>query len=425
MAPKRIAAEPRRAELTDSSVRKLPLPAQGYEITWDDKIAGFGVRVTEAGAKSFVLDYRNRGGRQRRWTIGSFPTMAASRARAIAKEAKDRIRVNGADPVGDAQADRGAPTVAEVCKRFEDEHLGKKRESTASNYRAIIANDVRPELGGRKVAEITFSDVDALHRKVTKRGSPIQANRVVAVLSKIFTLAVRWGYRPDNPAKGIERNQETKRKRYLDAAEVKRLTTALAKLKDVPAANIVRLLMVTGARRGEVRAMQWAQLDLKQGIWTKPASTTKQNAEHRVPLSAPARQLLADIKAAAEAQAKKKHVEVSPYVFPGRSGGHRVELKDAWADLCKAAKITGARMHDLRHTYASVLASSGSSLPLIGALLGHSQAQTTQRYSHLYDDPLRKATETAAAILAGGPIAEVVSIDQGRRRRTRPASGQR
>jgi integrase len=222
----------------------------------------------------------------------------------------------------------------------------------------------------------------------------------------MFSLTIRWGWRTDNPAKGIERNQEQKRHRYLAGDELGRLTKALAEHEDQQAANIIRLLLLTGARRGEVQSATWDQFDLVSGTWVKPGSTTKQKTDHRVPLSAPARQLLAELR--------EKAAKDALYVFPGRGGeGHRVEINAAWAAICKSANITQARMHDLRHTYASVLASAGLSLPTIGALLGHSQPATTARYAHLFDDPLRAATERVGAIVTGKSAAEIVLLKKG------------
>ena len=160
-----------------------------------------------------------------------------------------------------------------------------------------------------------------------------------------------------------------------------------------------------------MRAMRWADLDLEKGTWTKPASTTKQKADHVVPLSAPARQLLVSIH---EAQRGVR----SKWVFPSvRGDGHVVELKDDWARLCKAAKITGLRTHDIRHSFASQLASGGASLPLIGALLGHSNPKTTHRYAHLFDDPQRAAVEKVGAIFSGAPAVEPTPLPKGRRRK--------
>ena len=242
---------------------------------------------------------------------------------------------------------------------------------------------------------MTYGDIAALHRRISVTAT-YQANRTIAVLSRMLSLAIKWGWRSDNPARGIQRNQEEKRHRYLTADELVRLTNALAQHPDQQAANIFRLLLLTGARRGEVQGMRWSDLDLTAGAWTKPAY--EQRALHRVPLSAPARQLLAELEAERDG---------AEFVFGGRFGAHRVELKAAWAALCKSARISNLRIHDLRHSFASQAASMGLSLPTIGALLGHSQPSTTHRYSHLVDDALRRATESIGAALAGKPSAEV------------------
>jgi integrase len=425
-------------KLSDAEIKKLPAPASGNKITYDDDVKGFGVRVTKAGAKSFILNYRTRSGLERRHTIGSFTDWKCAPAREEAKSLKRKID-NGVDPMGDVAASREAKTVADLCDRFEDEHLTKKRASTARDYKALIKNHILPALRNKKVAEVEFTDIDALHRKISKT-APYLANRTAAVLSKMFGLAIKWRWRTDNPAKGIERNDEQKRHRYLSVAELASLTKALAEHEDQQAANIVRLLLLTGARRGEVQAAKWDQFDIKDGVWTKPGSTTKQKTLHRVPLSAPARQLLVGIHTASQKAAAKRGEEPSPYVFPGRGSPHRIEIKRAWRELCVAAGIvqatvtkdsrgrertivtSTARLHDLRHTYASLLASAGLSLPIIGALLGHSQPATTARYAHLMDDPLRQATERVAAALApastaetasGATSAEIVPIRQG------------
>lgn len=388
-------------KLTDTIVKNLPTPALGNKVHYDSEVKGFGCRVTKGGARSFILNYRTRTGRERRFTIGQYPDWKVQPARTEAGELKKAID-RGEDPLAEIQAHREAPSVGVLCDRFEAEYLPKKRPSTQRDYRAAIKNDIRPEMKHLKVAEVTFSDVDDLHRKITRRGATYHANRVLALLSKMFNQSIRWGWRTDNPARGIERNQEQKRNRYLSADELARLTVALAEHEDQQAANIIRLLLLTGARRGEVQAARWDQFDLKMGIWIKPGATTKQKTEHRVPLSAPARQLLCELW--------EKSTVDAEYVFPGRSRGHRVEIKGDWATLCKTASISGARIHDLRHTYASMLASAGLSLPIIGALLGHTQPATTARYAHLLDDPLKQATERVGAILSGRPAAEIVAL---------------
>jgi integrase len=391
--------------LTDKLVRSLERPAKGNRITYDTDVAGFGARVTAAGAISFVLNYRRKAdGRERRYTIGQFPAWSVAAARQRAAELRRAVD-SGDDPVGEVAAERGAPTVADLCARFESEHLPKLRPSTQTMYRAFIANEVLPALGTVKVAAVEYEHIDRLLSRISKR-APYLANRVHALLSKAFALAIKWKWRVDNPTRGVERNQEIKRKRYLSADELTRLMRALAEHRNEQAANVFRLLLLTGARKGEVLSATWDQFDLLEGTWTKPAATTKQRSEHRIPLSAPARQLLAKIR---------KQGEPSEFVFPGPGPrGHRTNLKRDWAHLCAAAGITGLRVHDLRHSYASQLASAGVGLHVIGALLGHSQPQTTHRYAHLLDDPLRQATERVGAIIAGS-TAEVVPL-KGRHR---------
>ena len=222
------------------------------------------------------------------------------------------------------------------------------------------------------MADVAYEDIDAIHRRITNLGKKVQANRTVAVLSKMFNLAVKWRMRPDNPCKGTDRNTESKRVRYLTSDELGRLMEALAKHSDQQSGNIIRLLLLTGCRKGEALWARWADFDLAAGTWSKPASSTKQNRPHVVPLSAPARMLLKGIQ---DEQAGKHRRGVGAYVFPpdrSSANDHRVDVKNGWRSICKAAGITDLRIHDLRHSFASELVSGGVSLAAIGALLGHS-----------------------------------------------------
>jgi len=394
-------------KLSDAVVRDLSPPVRGNKITYDSDVKGFGVRVTAAGARAFILNYRTRSGRERRYTIGSFPDWKTKVARDEAADLKKQIDV-GHDPMAKLQEERSAKTIADLCDRFITDHLPKKRPATARDYKAIIENRIRPILKHERVATLRHDHVDDLHSKISKGGAPYVANRTVAVLSKMLNLAAKWGWRSgDNPSKGIERNPEIKRKRYLLPAEIARLADALDGLDDQQSANIIRLLMLTGARRSEALSARWNQF--KDGKWVKPGATTKQKTDHEVPLSAPALMLIQRIQQNAETKASKQ--PVSEFLFPGHGGvDHQTDVKRSWAAAIKAAKLPGVRLHDLRHTYASVLVSAGHSLPIIGALLGHTQTQTTQRYSHLMDDPLKRAADTAGAILTAKPKDKVVAI---------------
>jgi integrase len=382
----------RTTKLTDASIKRLPTPSAGNDITWDTMVTGLGARITAAGHRSFVLDYRTRVGRRRRYTIGTFPDWSATGAREEARRLKRAIDAGG-DPLGEIETERATATVADLIARFVEEHLPRKRPRTRGDYLRMLDLHIRPALGRMKVADVAWSDIDALHRRITKAGSPVAANRVIAVTSKLFALAIRWKMRPDNPARGIERNSEERRKRYPSSDELKRLTTALDKHADQQAADIFRLCLLTGCRSGEAMAARFDAIDLTAGTWSKPGPTTKQKTTHTAPLSAPARALLAALR-------KRTNSE---WVFPADSAtGHRVAIQKNWLAICKAARITGLRIHDLRHGFASQLASSGASLPLIGSLLGHANPVTTHRYAHLFDDPQRAAVERVGRIVAGG-----------------------
>jgi integrase len=455
--------------LTDKIVKALPAPATGNKLHYDAEVKGFAARVTAAGARAFVLNYR-AGGRERRYTIGSFPEWTTVAARKEAGHLKKLVD-KGHDPMGDRHEERAAPTVHDLIDRFVSDYLAKKRESTRREYRAILEKIVRPELGGTKVSDLRHADVDRLHRKVSQR-APYRANRMLAVLSKSINFSITLGWRDDNPVRGVERNHEDRRERFLSPAEMAFLSHALQAHWDQRSANAIRLLMLTGARKNEVLSATWDQFDLAAGVWVKPSAHTKQKKTHRIPLSAPAVQLLIvmrDQQAARENAERKagRTLTVCPFLFPGnRAGASLTDIKKGWAavtaratvalwasqpetpagDLialfrpagesdalpsltqCRAAAkargvtlpagLTDVRLHDLRHGFAAILASSGLSLPIIGALLGHTQPGTTSRYAHLFDDPLRAATERVGAIVAGAAAdsansAEIYPIRKG------------
>lgn len=410
--------------LSEAAARKALPPLRGQTILWDAEVKGFGLRITPGGAKSFILDYRTQG-RQRRITIGAWPDWTVAAARETAKAMKREVDL-GHDPMGDRQAQRDAPTVSEMWERYAKEHLPQKAQRSQADERMMWEKIILPRFGKVKVALITHDDVDALHRDITEiRGTPVRANRTVEVLRRAFNLAIRWKWREDNPASGVRRNPEEKRHRYLNRAEIAALAQALNSHAEPMSANAIKLLMLTGARRGEVLGATWEMFDLENGVWTKPSSHTKQRKLHRVPLSGPAVQLLTEMKAAARAKGEAEGLPPSPYVFPGPTGKPLTEIKRTWVSVCRKAALgaevplldargkqvldrkgnpktvfePNVRIHDIRHSFASILVSAGASLPLIGQMLGHTQVQTTQRYAHLFDDPLRQAAETVGAFV--------------------------
>jgi integrase len=395
-----------RIKLTKAVVASLPTPEQAQAFVWDSVLKGFGVRVSCAGVKTYVAQFKVRGGKERRMAVGRCDRVALDKARIEASKL-----ISAADLGGDPATERReARNVSEdqnpLFKDFaahwlEDVAKRKNRDSTLKHRRLLLDNHVLPELGNKRLSEITQRHIEEMHHKVSK-AFPVAANRTVSLCSAIFSTAVRWGLVSDNPALGIERNVEHGRERYLTLDEIMTLQTALDESPLQNSADTVRVLMLTGARVGEVLCMRWDHLDLKEGVWVKPAATTKQNKIHRVPLSPPVIDLL---KARFKKQQSGKKRDKSDWVFPGKSKqGHMTTIRTFWAAVCKRAKIKGVRIHDLRHTFASLLVSSGESLPVVGALLGHTQAKTTSRYAHLLDGPLRSASDRVAEIASKGKM---------------------
>ena len=366
------------------------------KVLWDTEVTGFGLRVTRTGAKSYLFKYRLGHGRSaatKKLRIGGVD-LSLDRARAKAKEWR-AVVAEGGDPSKSRDEIANAPTVSQLCDDYMERHASKKR--TGNDDLKKINKIIKPFLGKSRVADVNLRDIEDLQRQL--EDTPYQANRVLALLSKMFSLAIKWEWRSSNPAQGIERFPEDRREVFLSAKQIETLSAALTSYVDDAArpneaqksVNAIRLIMLSGARKGEALSARWNQFDIEAGVWTKPSSHTKQKKEHRIPLAPAALTLLMSIRARGE--------HPSGYVFPAKTGssGHLTEIKKAWAEICKRADLEGVRVHDLRHTYASILASGGLSLPIIGALLGHSQPATTARYAHLYDDPLRAATERVAA----------------------------
>ncbi|MDA5095015.1 site-specific integrase [Aliiroseovarius sp. KMU-50] len=369
--------------LTDKVVKGLLAPEKGSKVQYDDALKGFGLRVTATGKKAFILNYRVKG-RERRLTIGGYPEWTVLGARKKAEELRREVDC-GNDPLEIRDAALKAPTVHDLFERYVREHLPTKSERSQVDDLSMWTTKILPVLARKKLVDLTFTDCDALHRAVSKT-APVQANRMVALMRKSFNLANRWDWMQTNPAVGVRFNPEVKRERYLTHDEISRLLAVIEGRMDDTSAELIRFLLFTGCRRGEAFQAQWDQFNADLTVWTKPASTTKQRKLHRVPVSSVVTALL-------EA---RRRATTSDYVFAGKTGQPLRDVKKTWQTLCRNADLVDVRLHDLRHTFASLLASNGQTLPTIGAMLGHSQTQTTARYAHLFDDSLANAAEIVA-----------------------------
>jgi integrase len=380
-------------------------PGDANRFLWDTELKGFGVKVTPAGQRVYVLQYRKggRGTPTRRVTIGRHGAVTPEQARKIASRLTS-IVAEGGDPAAARAAEKGAPTVAKLAKRFDDEHIKTKTKAkTAVEYRRLIKTIIK-ELGKRRVRDITRADIARLHHE--HRAAPYVANRLLAVLSKMFTLAEEWGERPDgsNPCRHVRKYKEHKRERFLSEAELARLGEALSSFDGSPyAVAAIKLLAFTGARLSEVLGLRWEWIDIDRGEARLPDSKTGAKTLHLPP---PALEVLAALP----------RVEDNPYVIVGHVGGCcLVNPQKPWRAIRKAAQLEGVRLHDLRHAFASVAAGSGMSLPIIGKMLGHSQPATTARYAHLASDPVKAAAAAVAskieAAMKGGS-GQVVPLRQ-------------
>jgi integrase len=415
----RIKLAIRQNGLDKSFIEKVELPRKGAVTYWDNdpRVPGFGLRVYAAGGKSFFLNYHH-GGRERRYTIGAFPRWSVTAARERAKELRIEIDRDH-DPAGQKRERREAPTVQDLVDRYIVDHLPTKAASKHNDDKAMLAEIARHLGSHTKVADIHGGDIAKMHRKISEsigRYGPrrVRANRVLAVCSKMFSLSLvpRAGENAPwrdavqgNPCKGIKRNHEEGRERFFSQLELTAISDALAKYPGI-AADCVRLIMLTGCRPAEALKASWIEFDAEPGYWCKSSANTKQRKSHKLPLS----------PAALELVARLRKERIGNWAFPGaKPSEHLAALWHVWRFVREETGLgKDARIYDLRHTFASIGAGGGLSLPIIGRLLGHTQPRTTQRYAHLADDPLREAAEKITTVItgAGKPSAEVASFKE-------------
>ena len=407
--------------LTKTTVEGLKATGERYEVR-DDDIPGFLVRVGVDGSKSFYLMYRAGKGRtaqKKRLHLGAYPKITVEQARLEARKKAATVTL-GDDPAAKVQEGKAALSIAEALDAFQAEHVAKLKPSTIAFYKVVIDNHLKPGIGKIRTKKLTYTDIARFHTAM--KNAPYMANRCIAVLSAFLNWCELHGYRDKhtNPCKEIKLNKEHKRQQFIGAAELALLGDALSRMEqtwyerkasgtrrtsedsDVDtitphAAAAIRLLLFTGARRGEILSLKWGYIDMERGIARLPDSKTDFKV---LQLPAPAVAILKGLP------------QISEYVFLAASAsGHMVNIKKAWGNVLKQSGLDGWRIHDLRHAFASVMVNSGASLPIVGKILGHTQASTTARYAHLEENPARKAAEAAAASIAESlnkPVGKVI-----------------
>lgn len=410
-------------KLTKRSVESFKSGGRAPVVRYDDKLAGFGVRVMPSGRRFYFVRYRNKYGRSRWFTIGEHGKITVAAARTRAKQIFQAV-VDGADPSSEREAFRAAPTVNDLLDRYIADHVEQRnRPTTQASFKGVVERDIRPALGPLKVAAVTRQDVDKLHR--AKAATPRQANLIVAICSRAFSLAELWEMRPEgsNPCSKIERYPENHRERFLSADELARLGATLRQAETVGlpwktggrtlyrrvTTAAIELLLFTGCRLSEVLSLRWEQVDFTAGTIALPA--TKSGRPQFVTMNAAARQVLKELKAARASEWVLPSVSSS--VRPISKGG----LEAAWHRLRVAAQLEDVRLHDLRHTVGTYAGQSGANAFLVRDLLRHKNLAMTGRYVNRSDDPVRTLSdqvgERIAAGLAGRPAADVLPLKRG------------
>jgi integrase len=376
---------------------------------WDGQLKGLGARIDPSGAKTFVVRYRPKtfgpNGPKRFMTIGRYGVVTAEQARDRAREILGAV-ATGEDPAADLAHKRSAQTFAEIADAFLRDHVAAKRKSkTATGYTSLLKTHAIPAFGMRKAETVTRADVARLHNQLADK--PYQANRLLAVIGSLYAFAEKQGLTPENynPARKIEKFPEERRERFLNSEEIERLGIAIrvGETTGIPWASepntpvskhspkpenqrtwlspdiaaALRLLVFTGARLREILDLQWEHVDLERGLLLLPDSKTGRKT---IVLNRAALAVL------------QNHRRRGSFVVPGNDPDRpRPDLKKPWFAVCRHAGLEGLRIHDLRHTFASIGAGASLGLPIVGKLLGHSQPQTTARYAHLDADPLVRA----------------------------------
>lgn len=399
-------------------------PGERDYFVWDGDLKGFGFKVSKGGRKSYVCQYRTAGGRagaSRRMTIGVHGSpWTVDQARTEARKLLGRA-ANGEDPATQKQAIKKRITVAQLCDLYLADGCGTKKPSTLATDRGRIERHIKPLLGRKKINEVTRADITrflqnvangktATDVKTKSRGRAIvkggagTASRTVGLLGGIFSYAVDADLIDINPVRGVKRFPDKKGHRYLSQQELVALGNALRKAEGVgenpSALAILKLLIFSGARKGEIECLKWKDVDFVTGYLRLSDSKTGQKI---IPLNAGALKILSELG----------RLEGSDYVFPAyRGNGNYVGASKVWRRIRAMAGLEDVRLHDLRHSFASIAVSGGASLPIIGALLGHVNSATTQRYAHLSDDPIRSVAEDVggkiASAMQGG--SEVIPI---------------
>lgn len=394
-----------RLNFTLKALKALPSPPAGRVIYSDAQVAGLRLYVTPT-ARVFYLN-RWIQGRAEAIRLGRFPDdLDVEGARAEAEKLIGKI-AGGVDPAEEKRMRRGEITVGGLFDLYMKRHVEPYRKPlTVSHYQGLYDKHLAKPLANRRLSTLTRREVQRLHAEVGKETGPYAANRVASLLRAMIEKARAWGYfAGENPAIGVERFKETSRERFAQANELPKFFKALAEEQDTAARDCILLALLTGARKRDVFAMAWADVDLDLCVWRLPDS---KSGAQTIPLVAVAVQLLKERK-----RQNERDDEPSPWVFPSErsASGHLEEIRRAWERVKERSKLGDLRLHDLRRTLGSWQTILGASLSIVGRSLGHKSAAATAVYSRLTLDPVRASMEDAVSrILQEGGVIDAGKV---------------
>lgn len=397
--PNSSAPQSRRFPFTKRGIESLPShdpdsPSREAEYT-DAECIGLHLRVSKKGRKFFQHRYRHLG-RKKCMTLGEFPHVSLQEARQRVSEHKT-VLARDIDPADERAQKRDDMPLSVFIKEFYLPHAIMHKKTWQEDVYKIDSR-INPALGNLRLSSITARDLSTFHAKEKERTSATTANHYLVLIKRMLNLAVKWGLLEKNPAAGLDRFKEPPhRERYLTKEELPRFLKALDELEDRLSVAAIKLLLFTGCRRNEVLSMKWDQVKLEEGRLFLPV--TKNGRARSVLLNGKAQEVLEDLNV------RKKDSErtrSSLFVFPSRAGtrkGYIYDLRRPFQSACELAGVEGLRIHDLRHSFATIAIMGGATLFEVQKLLGHSNLEITQRYSHMVDDSLQRATENAAQVI--------------------------
>ena len=379
--------------LTKAEINKLPTPKKGLLYCKDTKEKGLSLYITANRIITFFIRKRISG-KDERVLIGNFPEITIENARKQARIIKVQL-ASGVNPNQEKKGLKKEISFGDLFGEYMERYSKKHKRSWKYDEREV--NKFLPHWFKRKISTISNQEIRLLHEKIGNENGIYQANRLLERIRAIYNKAIKWGYKIENPTNNIKKFKEQSRDRFIQTDELPRFFEALEQEENKIIKDYILLSLYTGARKGNVIAVKWEQINFTIFEWHIPK--TKNGDPQTIPLIEQAIKLLQKRKSENEKLDLKDFQK--EWVFPSltSASGHLSDPKRAWKRILDKAQIKDLRIHDIRRTFGSYQAITGASLPMIGKSLGHKSSQTTQIYSRLNNDPVRQSMNKAIELM--------------------------